>query len=143
MLLMIDYCFFPQLVLMWNSSDFSVLMCSCLPHCTLRYKGGGESLWGLWGKSFLPVFLNGVHWAYCFQKSFPDINLSSLSSSLVVTHLCCRKTPALLSLQSKCDSVSQVPDVVSSSSLSLHTESQAQVCLSEETSNNVRRVTTV
>uniref|UniRef100_UPI0037E86083 immunoglobulin superfamily member 5 n=1 Tax=Semicossyphus pulcher TaxID=241346 RepID=UPI0037E86083 len=37
----------------------------------------------------------------------------------------------------------KVPDVVSSSSLSLHTESQAQVCLSEKSSKNVRRITTV
>ncbi|KAK5868363.1 hypothetical protein PBY51_009389 [Eleginops maclovinus] len=37
----------------------------------------------------------------------------------------------------------KVPDVVSSSSLSLHNESQAQVCLSEETATNIRRITTV
>ncbi|XP_041797305.1 immunoglobulin superfamily member 5 [Chelmon rostratus] len=37
----------------------------------------------------------------------------------------------------------KVPDVVSSSSLSLHSESTAQVCLSEESSKNVRRITTV
>ncbi|XP_035535969.1 immunoglobulin superfamily member 5 isoform X1 [Morone saxatilis] len=46
---------------------------------------------------------------------------------------------------SQMDSVSfyKVPDVVSSSSLSLHNESQARVCLSEESSKNVRRITTV
>ncbi|XP_049922699.1 immunoglobulin superfamily member 5 isoform X2 [Epinephelus moara] len=37
----------------------------------------------------------------------------------------------------------KVPDIVSSSNLSLHSESQAQVCLSEESSKNVRRITTV
>lgn len=36
----------------------------------------------------------------------------------------------------------QVPDVVSSSNLSLHSQSQAQVALAE-TSKSVRRVTTV
>ncbi|KAM9359136.1 immunoglobulin superfamily member 5 [Symphorus nematophorus] len=37
----------------------------------------------------------------------------------------------------------KVPDVVSSRSLSLHSENQAQVYLSEENSKNVRRITTV
>ncbi|KAI9535832.1 hypothetical protein NQZ68_040153 [Dissostichus eleginoides] len=37
----------------------------------------------------------------------------------------------------------KVPDVVSSSSRSLHDDSQAQVCLSEETAKNIRRITTV
>ncbi|XP_078023310.1 immunoglobulin superfamily member 5 isoform X3 [Epinephelus lanceolatus] len=37
----------------------------------------------------------------------------------------------------------KVPDIVSSSNLSLHSESQAQVCLSEESPKNVRRITTV
>ncbi|XP_069003714.1 immunoglobulin superfamily member 5 isoform X1 [Embiotoca jacksoni] len=37
----------------------------------------------------------------------------------------------------------KVPDVVSSSSLSLHRESQGQVHLEEESSNNIRRITTV
>ncbi|GAA6218262.1 immunoglobulin superfamily member 5-like [Lates japonicus] len=37
----------------------------------------------------------------------------------------------------------KVPDVVHSSSLSLHSESQAQVALSERDSQNVRRITTV
>nr|XP_046246360.1 immunoglobulin superfamily member 5 isoform X2 [Scatophagus argus]XP_046246363.1 immunoglobulin superfamily member 5 isoform X2 [Scatophagus argus] len=37
----------------------------------------------------------------------------------------------------------KVPDVVSSSSLSLHGQSQSQVCPSEESSKNVRRITTV
>ncbi|KAM6987362.1 uncharacterized protein igsf5b isoform 2-T3 [Tautogolabrus adspersus] len=40
-------------------------------------------------------------------------------------------------------SLHKVPDVVSSSPLSMHTDSQAQVCLSEESSKNVRRITTV
>ncbi|XP_075955965.1 immunoglobulin superfamily member 5 [Anarhichas minor] len=37
----------------------------------------------------------------------------------------------------------KVPDVVSSSSLSLHNMAPPQVCLSEENSKNVRRITTV
>lgn len=37
----------------------------------------------------------------------------------------------------------QVPDVVSSRSLSLQSDNQAQVCLSEENTKNVRRITTV
>nr|XP_029134967.1 immunoglobulin superfamily member 5-like isoform X2 [Labrus bergylta] len=41
------------------------------------------------------------------------------------------------------NSLHKVPDVVSSSTLALHTDSQAQVCLSEESSTNVRRLTTV
>ncbi|XP_020498554.2 immunoglobulin superfamily member 5 isoform X1 [Labrus bergylta] len=41
------------------------------------------------------------------------------------------------------NSLHKVPDVVSSSTLALHTDSQAQVCLSEESSMNVRRLTTV
>ncbi|XP_044057631.1 immunoglobulin superfamily member 5 isoform X2 [Siniperca chuatsi] len=45
--------------------------------------------------------------------------------------------------QMDCVSFHKVPDVVSSSSLSLHSESQAQVCLPEESSKNVRRITTV
>lgn len=69
---------------------------------------------------------------------------SPFSFLVVAVHLQRRrKLLAVLSLQSKCGGVSQVPDVVSSSSPSLHTESQAQVCLSEESSKNVRRITTV
>ncbi|XP_068173767.1 immunoglobulin superfamily member 5-like isoform X2 [Antennarius striatus] len=37
----------------------------------------------------------------------------------------------------------KVPDVVTSSSLSLHSESQAQACLSEDSYQNIRRITTV
>ncbi|KAM7413401.1 hypothetical protein PAMA_020677 [Pampus argenteus] len=37
----------------------------------------------------------------------------------------------------------KVPDLVSSSNLSLHSESEAQVSLAEENSKNVRRITTV
>ncbi|XP_008274170.1 immunoglobulin superfamily member 5 isoform X2 [Stegastes partitus] len=48
-------------------------------------------------------------------------------------------------IRSQMDFVSfhKVPDVVSSSSLSLHSEGQAQVSLAEESSKNVRRITTV
>ncbi|XP_039986940.1 immunoglobulin superfamily member 5 isoform X2 [Xiphias gladius] len=51
----------------------------------------------------------------------------------------------IMETRSQMDFVSfqKVPDVVHSNSLSLHSESQVQVCLSEENSKNVRRITTV
>lgn len=50
-----------------------------------------------------------------------------------------------LETHSQMDIVSfhKVPDVVSSSSLSLHNEGQAQLCLTEESPKTVRRITTV
>ncbi|XP_035860501.1 immunoglobulin superfamily member 5 isoform X2 [Sander lucioperca] len=66
------------------------------------------------------------------------VNLGYSSEGPTVLH----KTTCVLPLKPKCDGVPQVPDVVSSSSQSLHSENQAQVCL-EESSKNIRRITTV
>lgn len=74
----------------------------------------------------VPVVLRGV-------LSRQDLSVCSCD--------CCLS--AVLQELTCTDGVSQVPDVVSSSSLSLHTESQAQVCLTEDSSTNVRRITTV
>lgn len=51
----------------------------------------------------------------------------------------------IMETRSQMDFVSfhKVPDVVSSSSLSLHTESPAQVSLAEESCKSIRRITTV